>query len=117
MSAQSSPPVRHHGAPKHGDALLPVLSGASSAAASSHSGTPGMKHHHPALQLQPRLDGKRCPHFIAFGGLRVDDAIEKHCLASSSGLSPPQTAAPQEVGEGGGIRCSMLSGRDLEAAR
>jgi hypothetical protein len=37
------------------------------------------------LLLQPRLDGSRC---IAFGGLRVDDAIEEALLTVVPAQAP-----------------------------
>jgi hypothetical protein len=51
------------------------------------------------------------PHCIAFGGLRVDDAIEEALLGDAAG-----TAAAKEAGERRDQVCDALS-RNLEAAR
>ncbi|MES0076696.1 zinc ribbon domain-containing protein [Mesorhizobium sp. M0058] len=78
MVSDNVPTSRHHGAPRHGDALLAVL----------------VRCRHCGRKLTVRYTGtkhniRRCwrglldngePRCIAFGGLRVDDAIEEALL-------------------------------------
>ena len=72
---------------------------------------------HPALQLQPAWIDHGAPHCIAFGGLRVDDAIENALLAVvGPGAIAAATAAEKEAGQRRDQVRGAL-GRDLEAAR
>src|SRR5262249_62356043 len=72
---------------------------------------------HPALQLHPRLDGNGEPRCIAFGGLRVDDAIEGALLTV---VGPGAIAAAVAAEKGAGQQRDQVREalrRDLEAAR
>ena len=85
MVSDNVPTSRHHGAPKHGDALLAGL--------------------------------VRCQRCIAFGGLRVDDAIEAAVLkVVEPGAIAAAIAAEAELSQRRDQVREAL-GRDLEAAR
>ena len=58
MVSSNVPTSRHHGAPKHGDALLAGLIRCRRCGRKLTLRYSGAKHQHPALQLQPRLDGQ-----------------------------------------------------------
>lgn len=79
MVSSNLPTSRHHGAPKHGEALLAGLIRCQRCGRTLTLRYSAMKNHIP-LQLFARLDGNGEPRCIAFGGLRVDDAIEEALL-------------------------------------
>ena len=67
---------------------------------------------HPALQLQPGLDGHWRPSLHRFGGLRVDDAIKNALLTV---VGPGAIAAEKGAGQWRGQVREAL-GRDLARA-
>ena len=76
----------------------------------------GREASHPALQLQPWMDNGE-PRCIAFGGLRVDDAIEEALLTVvGPGAIATAVAAEREASQRRDQVREALK-RDLEAAR
>ena len=77
----------------------------------------GMKHHIPRYSCSRGWMDNAEPRCIAFGGLRVDDAIEEALLSVvGPGAIAAATAAEQEAGQRRDQVRDAL-GRDLEAAR
>src|SRR5439155_21527305 len=70
----------HHGAPKHGDALLAGLIRCKRCGRKLTLRYSGMKHHIPRYSCSRAWMDNGGPHCIAFGGLRVDHAIEEALL-------------------------------------
>ena len=83
---------RHHGAPKHGDALLAGLIRCKRCGRKLTLRYSGMKHHIPRYSCSRAWMDNGGPHCIAFGGLRVDDAIEPSDFTNRSRLSPSMRA-------------------------
>ncbi len=108
---------RHHGAPKHGDALLAGLLRCRRCGRKLSVRYTGTKHDIPRYSCcRGQLD-KGEPRCIAFGGLRVDDAIEKTLLQV---VEPGAIeAAVQAQAEAANRRDQVREAlnRDLEAAR
>ena len=108
---------RHHGAPKHGDALLAGLIRCKRCGRKLTVRYTGMKHHIPRYSCSRAWMDNGGPLCIAFGGLRVDDAIEEALLGVvGPGAIAAATAAAREAGERRDQVRDALS-RDLEAAR
>ena len=117
MVSDNVPTSRHHGAPKHGDALLAGLVRCRRCGRKLTRPLHRHEAQHPALRLSSGLLDNGEPRCIAFGGLRVDDAIESGAAAGrrarrdrggcrSRGRDKPATRS--------GARGAV---RDLEAAR
>ena len=80
MVSDNVPSSRHHGAPKHGDALLAGLVRCRRCGRKLTVRYSGIKHNIPRYACcRGHLDNGE-PRCIAFGGLRVDDAIEAALL-------------------------------------
>src|SRR6202023_1682719 len=108
---------RHHGAPKHGDALLVGLIRCKRCGRKLTVRYTGMKHHIPRYSCSRAWMDNGGPLCIAFGGLRVDDAIEEALLGVvGPGAIAAATAAAREAEERQDQVRDALS-RDLEAAR
>ena len=108
---------RHHGAPKHGDALLAGLIRCNRCGRKLTLKYTGAKHGIPRYSCSRAWMDNGAPHCIAFGGLRVDDAIENALLtAVGPGAIAAATAAEKEAG-GRRDQVREALGRDLEAAR
>jgi DNA invertase Pin-like site-specific DNA recombinase len=117
MVSSNVPTGRHHGAPKHGDALLAGLIRCRRCGRKLTLRYSGMKHHIPRYSCSRAWMDNGGPHCIAFGGLRVDDAIEEALLGVvGPGAIAAATAAAKEAGERRDQVRDALS-RDLEAAR
>ena len=117
MVSSNVPTGRHHGAPKHGDALLAGLIRCKRCGRKLTLRYSGMKHHIPRYSCSRAWMDNGGPHCIAFGGLRVDDAIEEALLGVvGPGAIAAATAAAKETGERRDQVRDALS-RDLEAAR
>jgi DNA invertase Pin-like site-specific DNA recombinase len=117
MVSSNVPTGRHHGAPKHGDALLAGLIRCKRCGRKLTLRYSGMKHHIPRYSCSRAWMDNGGPHCIAFGGLRVDDAIEEALLGVvGPGAIAAATAAAKEAGERRDQVHDALS-RDLEAAR
>jgi len=111
------PTSRHHGAAKQGDALLAGLVRCRRCGQKLMVRYTGMRHNIPRYSChRGRLDNGE-PRCIAFGGLRVDDAIEAAVLkVVEPGAIAAAIAADAEANQ----RCDQVRealGRDLEAAR
>jgi hypothetical protein len=81
MVSSNVPTGRHHGAPKHGDALLAGLIRCNRCGRKLTLKYTGAKHGIPRYNCSRAWMDNGAPHCITFGGLRVDDAIENALLA------------------------------------
>lgn len=117
MVSSNVPTSRHHGAPKHGDALLAGLIRCRRCGRKLTLRYSGAKHHIPRYSCSRGwMDNgeRRC---IAFGGLRVDDAIEDALLSVvGPGAIAAAVAAEKEAVQRRDQVLDALK-RDLEAAR
>jgi DNA invertase Pin-like site-specific DNA recombinase len=117
MVSSNIPTGRHHGAPKHGDALLAGLIRCKRCGRKLTLKYTGAKHGIPRYSCSRAWMDNGAPHCIAFGGLRVDDAIENTLLTVvSPGAITAATAAEKEVSQRRDQVREAL-GRDLEATR
>ena len=117
MVSSNVPTSRHHGAPKHGDALLAGLIRCNRCGCKLTLRYTGAKHGIPRYSCSRAWMDNGGPHCIGFGGLRVDDAIEEALLdVVGPGAVVAATAAAKEAGERRDQVREAL-GRDLEAAR
>ncbi len=108
---------RHHGAPKHGDALLAGLLRCRRCGRKLTLRYTGAKHHIPRYSCSRGWMDNGEPRCIAFGGLRVDDAIEQALLTVvGPGAIAAALAAEQEA-KGRRDQVREALDRDLEAAR
>src|SRR6516162_2579352 len=107
----------HHGAPKHGDALLAGLLRCRRCGRKLTLRYSGAQHHIPRYSCTRGWMDNGEPRCIAFGGLRVDDAIENALLAV---VGPGAVAAAVSAGTEASQRRDQVREalrRDLEAAR
>jgi hypothetical protein len=117
MVSDNVPTSRHHGAPKHGDALLAGLVRCQRCGRKLTVRYTGMKHDIPRYACHRGLLDNGEPRCIAFGGLRVDDAIEAAVLkVVEPGAVEAAIAAEAEASQWRDQAREAL-GRDLEAAR
>lgn len=117
MVSSNVPTGRHHGAPKHGDALLAGLIRCKRCGRKLTLRYSGMKHHIPRYSCSRAWMDNGGPHCIAFGGLRADDAIEDALLGV---VGPGAIAAAAAAAKGARDRRDQVRdalSRDLEAAR
>ena len=117
MVSSNVPTSRHHGAPKHGDALLAGLIRCRRCGRKLTLRYSGMQHHIPRYSCSRGWMDNGEPRCIAFGGLRVDDAIEEALLGI---VGPGAVAASMVAAEEAAERRDQVRealGRDLEAAR
>ena len=115
--AATLPTGGHHGAPKHGDALLAGLIRCKRCGRKLTVRYTGTKHGIPRYSCSRAWMDNGGPHCIAFGGLRVDDAIEEALLGVvGPGTIAATVAAAKEAGERRDQVRDALR-RDLEAAR
>ena len=77
MVSSNVPTSRHHGAPKHGDALLAGLIRCRRCGRKLTLRYTGAHHQIPRYSCMRGWMDNGEPRCIAFGGLRVDDAIEE----------------------------------------
>ncbi|MEO4043414.1 recombinase family protein [Hoeflea sp. CAU 1731] len=117
MVSDNVPTGRHHGAPKHGDALLAGLVRCRRCGRKLTVRYTGTKHNIPRYSCWRGLLDNGEPRCIAFGGLRVDDAIEEAllCVVEPGAVAAAAEAETQAAGRRDQVR-DVLS-RDLEAAR
>ena len=99
MVSNNVPTSRHHGAPKRGDALLAGLLRCRRCGRKLTLRYSGAKHHIPRYSCTRGWMDNGEPRCIAFGGLRVDDAIEGALLTV---VGPGAIAAAVACREGGG---------------
>ena len=117
MVSDNVPTSRHHGAPKHGDALLAGLMRCRRCGRKLTLRYTGAKHDIPRYSCwRGWLDGGE-PRCIAFGGLRVDDAVEAALLdvVGPAAIAAAATAQAEVSERRDQVRDALM--RDLEAAR
>src|SRR5712675_988182 len=117
MVSSNVPTSRHHGAPKHGDALLAGLIRCRRCGRKLTLRYTGTKHGIPRYSCTRGWLDNGEPRCIAFGGLRVDDAIEDALLGVvGPGAIAAAVAAEKEANQRRDQVREALR-RDLEAAR
>ena len=117
MVSENIPTSRHHGAPKHGDALVAGLIRCRRCGRKLTVRYSGLKHDIPRYACHRGLLDNGEPRCIAFGGLRVDDAIEIALLqvVEPAAIAAAVEAEAEAANERDRAREAMM--RDLEAAR
>jgi len=117
MVSDNVPQGRHHGAPKHGDALLAGLVRCRRCGRKLTVRYTGTSHNIPRYSCWRGLLDNGEPRCIAFGGLRVDDAIEEALLrvVEPGAITAAVEAEAQATGRRDQVRDALA--RDLEAAR
>ena len=117
MVSENIPTSRHHGAPKHGDALLAGLVRCRRCGRKLMVRYTGTKHNIPRYSCHRGLLDNGEPRCIAFGGLRVDDAIEAALLqvVGPGAIAAAIAAEAEATAQRDEVREALL--RDLEAAR
>jgi len=116
MVSDNVPQSRHHGAAKHGSALLAGLLRCRRCGRKLTVRYTGKKHDIPRYSCWRGLLDNGEARCIAFGGLRVDDAIE-HALLQVVGpgaIAAAEAAARQAARQRDQVRDALC--RDLEAA-
>ncbi|QND35601.1 recombinase family protein (plasmid) [Sinorhizobium meliloti] len=117
MVSDNVPTSRHHGAPKHGDALLAGLFRCKRCGRKLTVRYTGSNHNIPRYSCWRGLLDNGEPRCIAFGGPRVDDAIEEALLGV---VGPGAIAAAVEADRNMASQRDQVQDallRDLEAAR
>jgi DNA invertase Pin-like site-specific DNA recombinase len=117
MVNNNLPTSRHHGAAKHGDALLAGMIRCRRCGRKLTLRYTGAKHGIPRYSCSRAWMDNGEPRCIAFGGLRVDDSIEEALLSVvGPGAITAAIAAESQAGQRRDqVREALL--RDLEAAR
>jgi DNA invertase Pin-like site-specific DNA recombinase len=116
MVSDNIPTSRHHGAPKHGDALLAGLVRCRRCGRKLTVRYTGTKHDIPRYACHRGLLDNGEPRCIAFGGLRVDDAIEAALLqvVGPGAIAAAAAVEAEAATRRDQVREALL--RDLEAA-
>ncbi len=117
MVSRNLPSSRHHGAPKHGSALLAGLIRCRRCGRKLTLRYTGTNHSIPRYSCSRGWLDNGEPRCIAFGGLRVDDAIED---VLRNVVGPGAIAAAMAAEQDASQRRDQVQGaleRDLEAAR
>jgi DNA invertase Pin-like site-specific DNA recombinase len=116
MVSENIPTSRHHGAPKHGDALLAGLVRCRRCGRKLTVRYSGTHHNIPRYACHRGLLDNGEPRCIAFGGLRVDDAIEAALLqvVEPGAIAAAAAAEAEAATQRDQVREALL--RDLEAA-
>lgn len=117
MVSNNVPQSRHHGAAKHGSALLAGLLRCRRCGRKLTVRYTGKKHDIPRYSCWRGLLDNGEARCISFGGLRVDDAIEHALLqvVSPGAIAAAEAAARQAVSQRDQVRDALC--RDLEAAQ
>ena len=117
MVSDNTPTSRYHGAPKHGDALLAGLLRCRRCGRKLTVRYSGAKHDIPRYACARGWLDNGEPRCIAFGGLRVDDAIEEALfqVVEPGALAAAVEAEAQAAHRRDQVRDALM--RDLEAAR
>ena len=117
MVSDNIPTSRHHGAAKHGDALLAGLIRCRRCGRKLTLRYTGAKHDIPRYSCSRGWLDNGEPRCIAFGGLRVDDAIEAAILkvVEPSAIAAAIEADAREATRRDEVRDALV--RDLEAMR
>nr|WP_316979952.1 tyrosine-type recombinase/integrase [Shumkonia mesophila] len=116
MVSDNVPTSRHHGAPKHGDALLAGLVRCRRCGRKLTVRYTGTRHDIPRYSCWRGLLDNGEPRCIAFGGLRADDAIEEALfqVVEPGAIAAAVEAAAQAAHRRDQVRDALM--RDLEAA-
>lgn len=116
MVSDNVPTGPHHGAPKHGDALLAGLVRCRRCGRKLTVRYTGSGHNIPRYSCWRGLLDNGEPRCIAFGGLRVDDAIEEALLqvVEPGAIAAAAEAEAQAAGRRDQVRDALS--RDLQAA-
>jgi DNA invertase Pin-like site-specific DNA recombinase len=116
MVSENIPTSRHHGAPKHGDALLAGIVRCRRCGRKLTVRYSGVKHNIPRYACHRGLLDNGEPRCIAFGGLRVDDAIEAALLqvVEPGAIAAAVAADADSAAQRDRVRQALLL--DLEAA-
>ena len=109
MVAGNVPTGRHHGAPKHGEALLAGLIRCRRCGRKLTLRYTGARHGIPRYSCSRAWMDHGGPSCIAFGGLRVDDAIEEALLGVVGPAPSPRRRRPPHRRLGSGIRFAISS--------
>src|SRR6476661_3571253 len=117
MVSSNVPTSRHHGAPKHGDALLAGLLRCRRCGRKLTLRYSGAKHHIPRYSCSRGWVDNGEPRCIAFGGLRVDDAIEEALLIVVGPVAIAAAVAAEKEADQRRDQVREALERDLEAAR
>src|SRR3989440_9474047 len=117
MVSDNIPNSRHHGAAKHGDALLAGLIRCHRCGRKLTLRYTGAKHDIPRYSCSRGWLDNGEPRCIAFGGLRVDDAMAATILkvVEPGAIAAAIEADIQEASRRDEVRDALV--RDLEAAR
>ncbi|WP_244486492.1 MULTISPECIES: hypothetical protein [Bradyrhizobium] len=117
MVSSNLPTSRHHGAAKRGEALRAGLIRCRRYGRKLALRYSGMKCHMPRYSCSRGWMDNGEPRCIAFGGLRVDDAIEETSLGvvGPGAVAAATAAAAHATHQKDQVREAL--GRDLEAAR
>jgi len=117
MVSDNVPTSQHRGAPKHGDALLAGLVRCRRCGRKLTVRYTGTKHNIPRYSCWRGLLDNGEPRCIAFGGLRVDDAIEDALLpvVEPGAIAAAIEAEAQAANRRDQVRDALM--RDFEAAR
>ncbi len=117
MVSDNAPDSKHHGAPKHGDALLAGLIRCRRCGRKLTLRYTGAKHDIPRYACHRGLLDQGELRCIAFGGLQVDDAIEEALLrvVEPAAIAASAAAEAEIASRRDQVRDALL--RDLEAAR
>lgn len=116
MISDNVPQSRHHGGAKHGAALLAGLLRCRRCGRKLTVSYPGKKHDIPRYSCWRGLLDNGEARCIAFGGLRVEDAIEQALLqvVGPGAIAAAEAAARQAARQRDQVRDALC--RDLEAA-
>ena len=117
MVSDNVPASRHHGAAKHGDALLAGLVRCRRCGRKLTVRYSGLKHDIPRYACHRGSTDNGEPRCIAFGGLRVDDAVEAALLevVGPGAVEAAVRAEAEAAARRDEVREALA--RDLEAAR
>ncbi|BAR57677.1 hypothetical protein NK6_4510 [Bradyrhizobium diazoefficiens] len=101
MVSGNVPTGKHHGAPRHGDALLAGLIRCRRCGRKLTLRYSGTRNHIPRYSCNRAWMDNGSPHCSASGGLRVDDAIEEAlpgvvCLGAIAAVTTAAAAATQQ---------------------
>src|SRR6202049_5095522 len=116
MVNDNMPTGRHHGAPKHGDALLAGLVRCRRCGRKLTVRYTGAKHNIPRYSCwRGSLDNGE-PRCIAFGGLRVDDAVEEALLrvVEPGAIAAAIEAEAQAASRGLGFSSFVATGNEVD---
>src|SRR6266540_4788531 len=117
MVSSNVPTSRHHGAPKHGDALLAGLLRCRRCGRKLTLRYSGAKHHIPRYSCTRGWMDNGEPRCIAFGDLRVDAAIEGALLTVVGPVAIAAAVAAEKEASQRRDQVREALRRDLEAAR